>query len=74
MKTIYHIIEKHEALTVVPNDNFTSVFKTDGKTWAKSCFTRTSLKDAKKIAKACGMDVVVYVGTETQNDERVYIS
>lgn len=73
MKT-YYIIEKNERLTKIASDNFTGVYKTDNKSINRACFSKTNLVEAKKTAKACGMDVVVYVGNENQNEERVFVS
>lgn len=74
MKT-YYIIEKDERLTMSADPSDMKVYKTSNNgQFTTGYLTMTSLVSAKKIAKSCGMDVVIYIGSETQNDERVYVS
>lgn len=73
--TTYHIIEKNERLAMKVNPSDTKVYKEDNTgLFVLSCLTRANKTQATKIAKDCGMDVAVWIGSETSNFERVFIS
>lgn len=75
MKTIYYIIEKNEYLIMSSNPQDMKVYKTDGRgQYTTGYLTETNKAKAIKTAKLCGMDVVIYIGSEKQNDERIFIS
>lgn len=74
MKTTYYIIEKYEKLAMSSNPSDTKVYILDNQNRVRGGLVRRNKKEAIYVAKQCGMDVVIYIGNEIENDRRVFIS